>query len=118
MTDDTPEAIVKIVDFGMAKETSLENLMHSVSGTPFYIAPEVLAREYTLAVDCWSVGVMMYLMLSGHPPFPGRRTEEVFFKIRIGHFDFKHPAFKLVSDSAKELIAQCIMKNPDYRLTA
>ena len=48
--------------------------MHSVNGTPYYIAPEVMEGSYTHAVDMWSLGVMIYIMLSGTPPFNGKNN--------------------------------------------
>ena len=48
--------------------------MHSLKGTPYYIAPEVLEGNYTDKIDCWSLGVLLYIMLAGTPPFNGRNN--------------------------------------------
>jgi calcium-dependent protein kinase len=92
--------------------------MYSINGTSYYIAPEVLEGRYTKAVDMWSLGVIMYIMLSGKPPFNGENNEEVLYAVKVGHYDFSAPEFANVSNPAKELISLLMMKNPEYRLTA
>ena len=57
-------------------------------GTPYYIAPEVLAKNYNLSCDIWSVGVIMYILLCGYPPFWGDTEREIFGRIKKGEFDF------------------------------
>lgn len=114
----TPTADVKIIDFGLAQKLSENELMHSLEGTPYYIAPEVLEGSYGKEVDCWSLGVILYIMLSGTPPFSGNTTEEVLNKIKIGYLSFKPSAFRSVSDPAKDLIAQLIRKDTNLRLSA
>ena len=68
---------IKLIDFGLAKAVDPNQLMSSVNGTPFYIAPEVLQGSYTAACDNWSLGVVLYVMLSGSPPFGGRNNDEI-----------------------------------------
>jgi serine/threonine protein kinase len=92
--------------------------MYSINGTSYYIAPEVLEGRYTKAVDMWSLGVIMYIMLSGNPPFNGADNEEVLYNVKVGHYDFSAPEWGNISNSAKELISLLMMKNPEYRLTA
>ena len=113
-----PTADVKIIDFGLAKKLEENELMHSLEGTPYYIAPEVLEGTYGKQVDCWSLGVILYIMLSGTTPFSGNTTEEVLNKIKIGYLSFKPTAFRNVSDAAKDLIAQLIRKDINLRITA
>jgi calcium-dependent protein kinase len=57
-------------------------------GTPYYIAPEVLKREYNEKCDVWSCGVILYILLAGYPPFNGKSEEDIFKNILIGKFTF------------------------------
>lgn len=113
-----PASDIKIIDFGLAQRVEEEELMHSLEGTPYYIAPEVLEGSYGKEVDCWSLGVILYIMLSGTPPFNGRTTDEILHKIKTGYLTFKPSAFKRVSEGAKDLISQLIRKDTTLRLTA
>ena len=60
---------IKIIDFGLAKYFKLSEALHSKVGTPYYVAPEVINRDYDHRCDNWSVGVILYTMLCGYPPF-------------------------------------------------
>jgi len=62
--------------------------MMTVCGTAWYMAPEVLEQKYTEKCDIWSAGVILYIMLSGYPPFCGETTEQTFKKVRKGHLKF------------------------------
>lgn len=74
-TPDT-DAIIKICDFGLAKVVSKENFMITACGTPSYMAPEVLkGKGYGNAVDFWSIGVLLYVLLCGYPPFYSENNE-------------------------------------------
>jgi len=89
-----------------------------VNGTPYYIAPEVLQGAYSKKVDCWSLGVIMYIILSGTPPFNGKNNQEILLSVYNGCFTFRPPTFKTVSDLAKDLISKLLVKDPNLRLSA
>ena len=107
---------VKIIDFGLAfKFGSEEATMHTVVGTPYYVAPEVLRGDYGAMCDIWSLGVMMYVLLSGFPPFQGECQAEVFDKIMKCQYSFDFPEFDEVSGLAKDLIAKMLALSPNSR---
>ena len=68
--DPSENAPIKIIDFGLSRyETQVGTMMKTKVGTPYYVAPEVLGREYTKSCDIWSIGVIAYILLCGYPPF-------------------------------------------------
>jgi len=68
---------IKMIDFGLSKDYSAQDTMHTMSGSPYYIAPEVFLQKYNSKIDIWSMGVVLYIMLSGKVPFPGRTEHEI-----------------------------------------
>lgn len=85
--------------------------MKNTHGTPYYIAPEVLEGNYNEKCDVWSVGVILYILLSGYPPFYGNSDEEIMMRVLKGKFDFKWKSFSSVSQEAKNLIGKMLSKN-------
>lgn len=87
-------------------------------GTPYYIAPEVLNKKYNEKCDIWSCGVIVYILLSGMPPFNGQSDQEIMKKVRVGKFSFSDPCWSNVSDKAKDLITKLLTYDVDQRPTA
>eukprot|EP01104_Vermistella_antarctica_P004139 TRINITY_DN14648_c1_g1_i1.p1 TRINITY_DN14648_c1_g1~~TRINITY_DN14648_c1_g1_i1.p1 ORF type:complete len:366 (+),score=135.55 TRINITY_DN14648_c1_g1_i1:47-1099(+) len=115
--DDDAE-VIKIADFGFSKNFGEEKLMTSC-GSPGYVAPEVLTCEsYDKSVDMWSVGVIIYILLCGYPPFYADNAPALFKKIMDVKYDFDDPSWDDVSEEAKDLIRGLLVKDPKQRLTA
>lgn len=82
---------IKLIDFGTSKflKTSQNEMLNTPAGTPLYMAPEVLNDRYNNKCDVWSCGVIMYILLSGKPPFRGVSRKNIFNKIRFEPVSFK-----------------------------
>lgn len=89
-----------------------------IVGSAYYIAPEVLKRKYGPEVDIWSVGVMLYILLSGVPPFWAETEHGIFNAILRGHIDFTSDPWPAVSPQAKDLVRKMLNSEPKQRLTA
>lgn len=87
-------------------------------GTPYYIAPEVLNKKYNEKCDIWSCGVILYILLSGMPPFNGQSDQEIMKKVRVGKFSFSDPCWANCSDKAKDLITKLLTYDCDQRPSA
>ena len=87
-------------------------------GTPYYIAPEVLAKNYGPKCDIWSCGVITYIVLSGIPPFNGASDQEIMKKVKSGKFSFADPVWANVSAEAKDFITQLLTLDQNKRPTA
>lgn len=92
--------------------------MNTKVGTPYYVAPEVLNREYTKSCDIWSIGVITYILLCGYPPFYGDTDKQIFDSVRTGRFDFPSPDWDEISDSAKDFIKGMLERDPTKRGSA
>ncbi|CAD8074409.1 unnamed protein product [Paramecium primaurelia] len=112
------QASIKIIDFGAsAKLQNCEKLQKRI-GTPFYVAPEVLDANYDEKCDIWSLGVILYILLSGYPPFMGANEQEVLIKVKKGEYSFDPTDWGKVSNSGKDLIRRMLMYNPTNRISA
>ena len=86
-------------------------------GTPYYLAPEVLIGDYGKECDCWSLGVIMYVILSSYLPFHGSNQTEVYKAVKNGQFSFDHKEFAEVHGSAKDLISRLLTVDKTKRIT-
>ncbi|XP_078144568.1 calcium/calmodulin-dependent protein kinase IGb [Centroberyx gerrardi] len=108
-------AKIMISDFGLSKMVD-NGIMSTACGTPGYVAPEVLAQKpYSKAVDCWSIGVITYILLCGYPPFYEETETRLFSKIMKAQYEFDSPFWDDISESAKDFIRNMMQKNPSMR---
>ena len=87
LLDSKNDNTIKVIDFGTSAKYTEGEKMKQTFGTAYYIAPEVLTSEYNEKCDVWSIGVILYILLSGRPPFDGKDDREIVRKVRIGHYD-------------------------------
>lgn len=109
---------IKLADFGFAKKVEGKSL-DTQCGTPGYVAPEILkGKKYGTAVDMWSCGVIIYILLGGYPPFHDDNHAILYRKIKAADYAFDPQYWDQVSDDAKDLIRKMLVVDPDKRLTA
>ncbi len=113
-----PDAEIKLIDFGLSRKYAKDEKMHTILGTPYYVAPEVLKGEYDEKCDIWSIGAMTYLMLCGDPPFTGSSNNEIFKKIVKNDLKFNPYKWKNISNNAKDFVKLCLKKNVSERPSA
>jgi len=111
-----------IADFGLARIVSPESVMKTPCGTPICVAPEVLGLQgYGKEVDLWSLGVILYILLCGFPPFQNGVEEDnlplLYKQIISCKYDFSDPAWEIISNEAKDLISHLLVSNPAKRFT-
>ncbi|KAF7837473.1 phosphoenolpyruvate carboxylase kinase 1-like [Senna tora] len=113
-----PERL-KLADFGSAEIFKEGEKMRGVVGTPYYVAPEVVGgREYNEKVDVWSAGVILYIMLSGGPPFDGETEVDIFEAVLRANLRFPSRFFHSVSPAAKDLLRRMLCKDISRRFSA
>ncbi|KAF7664008.1 hypothetical protein LDENG_00192230 [Lucifuga dentata] len=104
---------VKLVDFGFAKELVRGEKTYSFVGTPEYMAPEIIQNQgHDFSVDFWSLGILIYELLVGSPPFSSSEPQKIYSKILDGVF--KYPPY--MSEAAKSIISKLCRPRPGQRL--
>jgi len=122
------DAVIKVADFGLAKRTAGKPCFDSC-GTMMYLAPEMIINSraqqrfqrpdgYDLKVDIWAIGVILYIMLCGFPPYYDEDNTTMFNDILGLPVSFPSPEWDFVSDKAKEFVLKLMEKDPEKRLTA
>ncbi|XP_072516594.1 serine/threonine-protein kinase 33 isoform X2 [Salminus brasiliensis] len=118
--DDTVN--IKVTDFGLSVQkggVGSENMLQATCGTPTYMAPEVInGHEYSQQCDVWSIGVIMYMLLCGEPPFMSSSEERLFETIKKGELSFSGPVWDTISDAGKKVLSCLLKVDPAHRITA
>merc|ERR1719265_2872683 len=83
-----------------------------------YMAPEVLKGKYNELIDVWSIGVVMYIMLSGRPPFPGKDEQVILKHVRKAEITFEHKQWANVTQPTKDFLLKLLAKEPEIRPSA
>uniref|UniRef100_A0A0C9RZ49 non-specific serine/threonine protein kinase n=1 Tax=Wollemia nobilis TaxID=56998 RepID=A0A0C9RZ49_9CONI len=109
---------LKAIDFGLSVFFKPGQVFGDVVGSPYYVAPEVLLKHYGPEADVWTAGVILYILLSGVPPFWAETQQGIFEAVLRGHIDFESEPWPSISDSAKDLIRKMLTKVPADRISA
>uniref|UniRef100_A0A8B9JBX2 Serine/threonine kinase 33 n=1 Tax=Astyanax mexicanus TaxID=7994 RepID=A0A8B9JBX2_ASTMX len=111
-----------VTDFGLSVQkggVGSENMLQATCGTPTYMAPEVInGHQYSQQCDVWSIGVIMYTLLCGEPPFISSSEERLFEMIKKGELSFAGPVWETISDAAKKVLCCLLKVDPAHRITA
>ena len=115
---DSLNSFVKLIDFGSCEILTKSKLTSTYKvGSPSYIAPEVLnGEEYDYCCDIWSLGVLMYYLLTGNKPFTGTTEEEIYKAIKTKDIKFKDKIWESISNEAKDLLKSMLVKNKKKRI--
>ena len=109
---------VKICDFGTSKMFEKGAIQRKLVGSSYYIAPEVLQKHYDEKCDIWSCGVILYILLSGRPPFGGENDREIMDRVSTGKYDLQSSPFNKLTRSCIDLIQKLLIMDPKKRITA
>ncbi|KAJ4965564.1 hypothetical protein NE237_017413 [Protea cynaroides] len=109
---------LKATDFGLSVFIEEGKIYRDFVGSAYYVAPEVLSRSYGKEIDVWSAGVILYILLSGVPPFWGETEKAIFDAVIEGKLDLESAPWPSISDSAKDLIKKMLRHDPRKRITA
>ena len=112
------EINIKLIDFGTCNYITHDKTFSMRVGSPYYIAPEVLKKNYNEKCDIWSCGVILYILLVGYPPFKGNNTTELFENISIGKYSVSSTGWKKISHSAKDLVCKMLEYDPAKRISS
>ncbi|CAL5433238.1 unnamed protein product [Camellia sinensis] len=113
--EDSP---LKATDFGLSLFYKSGDVFKDLVGSAYYVAPEVLRRNYGAEADIWSAGVILYILLSGVPPFWGENEQSIFDAVLRGHLDFSSEPWPSISSSAKDVVKNMLRADPKERASA
>jgi len=105
------------IDFGLSAFFREDQVFHEIVGSAYYVAPEVLRRSYGKESDVWSCGVILYILLSGVPPFWATTENGIFDAVLKGEYDLTADPWGSISEGAKDLISKMLVQDPKKRFT-
>nr|CAD1819226.1 unnamed protein product [Ananas comosus var. bracteatus] len=111
-------AMLKATDFGLSVFIEEGKVYRDIVGSAYYVAPEVLRRSYGKEIDVWSAGVILYILLSGVPPFWAETERGIFDAVLQGDIDFESEPWPSISYGAKDLVRKMLIQDPKKRITA
>jgi calcium/calmodulin-dependent protein kinase-4 len=114
------DSAIKLIDFGLAGSIK-DGLLKTPCGTPNYVAPEILRRQkYGVQADMWSIGVILYIILCGFPPFYDENDDlgRLYRKIKRADYDMPSPYWDNITPDAKDLVKKLLQPDPKKRLSA
>jgi calcium-dependent protein kinase len=122
-SDKGKDSELKLIDFGLSKRFGKNesgvpggDFMHSIVGTPYYVAPEVLEGNYGFQCDVWSLGIIFYILLCGYPPFEGDNNKEIFKRVMTQEVEFDPAEWSHISQEAKNLILKMLQRDQNKRI--
>lgn len=118
LSDYSQNATLKATDFGLSVFIEEGKTLKAIVGSAYYVAPEVLKRRYGKEVDIWSAGVILYILLSGVPPFWAETERGIFDAILRGNLDIESQPWPSISSGAKDLVKKMLTHDPQKRITA
>ncbi len=104
---------LKIIDFGLSRTLDAKKILNSKVGTAYYVSPEILQGKYNEKCDIWSAGVILYVLLSGEPPFNGPSDGVIYSKIKKMKFGFPPSRWNNISKEAKDLLSHMLTIEKD-----
>ncbi|KAK8472940.1 hypothetical protein PHAVU_001G002800 [Phaseolus vulgaris] len=113
-----PKAPLKATDFGLSVFIEEDKVYRELVGSAYYVAPEVLQKSYGKEIDVWSAGIILYILLSGVPPFWAETERGIFDTILEGKLDLESAPWPSISAAAKDLIRKMLTRDPKKRITA
>ena len=117
-SSDPDETLMKIIDFGNSSFCKPGDRLKSKFGSVYYVAPEVLQSSYNEKCDVWSLGVILFLLLCGKPPFNGNNDQDILTKVYVGSYSMEGPEWANISVEAKDLISKMLIKDFSLRISA
>ena len=109
---------IKICDFGLSALKKSTDKLHTILGTPYYMAPEVLKGDYNEKCDIWSIAAITYYLITGTEPFKGDTSNQIFSRILYTEPDYSPTKFWNTSENLLDFLKRCFSKDPGVRPTA